>query len=184
MTQTPPPSEAPPPPPTAPAPSPAPTVAPPPATETASARLADTRPSGISTASFLLGILGVITLLAGLALVLIASGAEQYIPQEFADPFGAGRIGTGIIYVIFGIAQLAAAILIWSGGSDMGRYLGMAASVFGLIVVIAGLVGILATSANVADRTVGIVAGVVVLLGYALVLYSLWTNRGWFSPSR
>jgi hypothetical protein len=132
----------------------------------------------------LLGILGVITLLAGLALVLIASGAEQYIPQEFADPFGAGRTGTGIIYVIFGIAQLAAAILIWSGGGDMGRYLGMAASVFGLIVVIAGLIGILATSANVADRTVGIVAGVVVLLGYALVLYALWTNRGWFSPSR
>jgi hypothetical protein len=180
MTQTPPPpSEAPPPPPSAPTPS----APPPPPTRTASARLADTRPSGVTTASFLLGVLGVITLLAGVVLVLISSSAEQYIPAEFADPFGAGRTGTGIIYVIFGIAQLAAAILIWSGGSDLGRYLGMASAVFGLIVVIAGLLGILATSANVADRTVGIVAGVVVLLGYALILYALWTNRGWFASS-
>jgi hypothetical protein len=195
MTQTPPPpSEAPPPPPSAPpppppsAPPPPPSApapsAPPPPTTTASARLADTRPSGVTTASFLLGVLGVITLLAGVVLVLISSGAEQYIPAEFADPFGAGSTPTGIIYIIFGIAQLAAAILIWSGGSDVGRYLGMASAVFGLIVVLAGLLGILAISANVADRTVGIVTGVVVLLAYALVFYALWTNRGWFASSR
>jgi hypothetical protein len=185
MTQTPPPSEAPPPPPSAPAPSaPAPSAPPPPPTTTASAQLADTRPSGVTTASLILGVLGVVSLLMGLALVLIANAADAYLP-EGVNPaaFGAGAQVTGFFYIAFGIVQLAAAMLAW-GGRDLGRLLGLLSGIIGLLVALAGLLGLLATSANVADRTVGLVVWVVVVLAYALILYALWTNKGWFSPSR
>jgi hypothetical protein len=191
MTQTPPPSEAPPPPPSAPAPSapapsgPAPSAPPPPPpTRAASARLADTRPSGVSTTSFILGVLGVVSLIMGLALLLIANAADTYLPAG-VDPaaFGADAQVTGIFYIAFGILQLAAAVLIW-GGRDLGRLLGLLAGVIGLLVALAGVLGLLTTSVNVADRTVGLVVWVVVVLAYALVLYALWTNKGWFSPSR
>jgi hypothetical protein len=152
---------------------------------TASARLADTRPSGVSTASLILGVLGVVSLLMGLALVLIANAADSYLPRDVVNPdaFGAGVQVTGFFYIAFGIVQLASAVLIW-GGRDLGRLLGLLSGILGLLVALAGLLGLLATSANVADRTVGLVVWVVVVLAYALVLYALWTNKGWFSPSR
>jgi hypothetical protein len=197
MTQTPPPSEAPPPPPSAPPPSapppseapppsaPAPSAPPPPPpTTTASARLADTRPSGVSTTSLILGVLGVVSLLMGLALLLIANAAETYLPAGVNPAaFGAGAQLTGAFYIAFGILQLAAAVLIW-GARDLGRLLGLLSGILGLLVALAGLLGLLATSANVADRTVGLVVWVVVVLAYALVLYALWANKGWFSTAR
>ena len=147
--------------------------------------LAATRPSGVTTASLLLAVLGVVSLLMGAALLLISNAADQYLRPANVNPdaFGAGASLTGIFYIVFGILQLAAAVLAW-GGRELGRILGIAAGVIGLLVAIAGLLGLLATSATVADRTVGLVVWIVVVLAYALTVYALYRHSEWFTARR
>ena len=51
-------------------------------------------------------------------------------------------------------------------------------------VGLSGTQAVIKRAFDLASGTVGLVVWVVVVLAYALVLYSLWTNKGWFSPSR
>lgn len=139
------------------------------------------RPTGVTAASAILAILGVVTLLLGIVLLLFTSAAGNYIPAGVnPDVLGTGAAISGIFYVLFGIAQLAAAIFAW-GGRDLGRLIGLVAAAIGLVVTILGAVGILiGGDPNDPNRTVAIVIWIVLILGYALAFYALWKNTDWF----
>jgi hypothetical protein len=160
----------------------APTDRPPPPPPTA-VSTAD-RPSGVTTASAILAILGVVCLLLGVTMLLFSSAANQYTPAG-VDPnvLGAGAAITGIFYLLFGVVQIAGAVLSW-GGRDPGRWLGLAGGVVGVIVAILAVLALLVgANANDPNRTIGLVVWIVLLLAWALTVYSLWQNSDWFTRS-
>ena len=163
----------------------APPSPPPPATPPTAVATADERPSGVTTAAAILGILGVVTLLLGVVLLLFSSAAGAYTPPGVdPDVLGAGAAVTGIFYILFGALQIAASIFSW-GGRDTGRWLGIVAGAIGMVVSILGLVALLVgANANDPNRTIGLVIWIVLLLAYALVIYALWKNTDWFTARR
>ena len=165
-------------PPTAPADRPPPPPPPPPPTAVSTAD----RPSGVTTASAILAILGVVCLLLGVTMLLFSAAANTYTPPGVdPDVLGAGAGITGIFFLLFGVVQIAAAVLSW-GGRDAGRWLGLASGVVGVIISLLGVIGLLVgADANDPNRTIGLVIWIVLLLAWALTIYSLWQNSSWFT---
>jgi hypothetical protein len=137
----------------------------------------------VTAAALLLGVLGVVNLLLGVVYLMATSAAGQYVPAGVhPDVLGLGTTLSGLFYLVFGAAGVAAAILTW-GGRDSGRWLGLVVGAVGLVVSLLGVVGLL-VGANASDpnRTVGIVVWIVLVLAYALIVYALWRNTDWFTP--
>jgi hypothetical protein len=159
-------------------------------TASTSVRVID-RPSGVTTASLILSMLGVLSVILGVLFFLAGSSAANLNPTG-VDPATAARVGggvaaSGLFWLIFGGIQIAAGILIWSGRTS-GRWLGLLSAIVGILIAAVTLLGTLAADAvpglsglvNPATKTTGVVAGAVLLLAYVLVLYALLQNSRWF----
>lgn len=166
---------------------PAESTPPPPATGWGSAPAATVvpRPTGVTVASVILMILGIIIGLFGALFFAAGSIVGQLNPGQLNAPgVPAGAIASvinvlGVIAVAYGLASLIAGIGSFTQ-RDWGRILGIIVGILGLLFGLLGLLGALSPGADAGSLVFSL--ALVVLFGF--VVYALATAGRWYAARR